>query len=154
MQNNLRIIGRREFVKLPQLELYNIEAKIDTGAYTSALHCDAIWIEKQNNHHQLQFTILETINGITETKKFSYNIFKKKRIKNSFGEDEERYIIKTLICIGHKKIIASLSLTNRDKMRYPMLIGRKALKGKFLIDVNNIHTKGIKLSKYIKTISK
>lgn len=63
---------------------------------------------------------------------------------------EERYIVKTLMVIGKKKIRATVSLTNRGTMRYPVLIGRKPLKGKFLIDVNKLHTGGIKLSSLFK----
>ena len=52
---------------------------------------------------------------------------------------EERFIIKTLIILGNKKIRSSISLTNRDHMRYPVLIGRRILKGRFLIDVSKLH---------------
>ena len=62
---------------------------------------------------------------------------------------EERYVIKTIICLGGKKIWSTISLTNRDNMRYPVLIGRRLLKGKFLIDANQIHTNGLKLKSII-----
>jgi hypothetical protein len=62
---------------------------------------------------------------------------------------EERYVIKTLIKVGRKKIMSTISLSNRDNLRYPVLIGRRLLKGKFLIDVNQIHTGGIDLNKAI-----
>jgi len=60
---------------------------------------------------------------------------------------EERYVIQTQIKIGRKKIRSTISLSNRDNMRYPVLIGRRLLKAKFLIDVNQIHTNGIRLKK-------
>ena len=59
---------------------------------------------------------------------------------------EERFVIKTLIRLGKKKIWSTISLSNRDNMRYPVLIGRRLLKGKFLIDVNKIHTGGMPLN--------
>lgn len=122
------LIGRREWVDFPELNLYNIEAKIDTGAYTSALHCENIY--EQNN--QLCFQIFKNSEPICTDE------FEKKQIKNSFGDTEERYVIKTLMILGKRKIRMAMSLTNREKMRCPLLLGRKALKGKFIVDVQKI----------------
>ncbi len=58
---------------------------------------------------------------------------------------EERFIIKTVIGIGRKKVNTTVSLSNRGNMRYPVLIGRRLLKGKFIVDVNLIYTNGIRL---------
>lgn len=56
---------------------------------------------------------------------------------------EERYVIKTIIQMGRKKIKTSISLTDRASMRYPVLVGRRLLKGKFIVDVNLIYTNGL-----------
>lgn len=139
------LIGRREFVDFSILGISGIEAKIDTGAYTSSIHCENIFVTTKNNKSILSFSITQTINGINQTKTFEFEEFSQKKIKNSFGELELRYTIKTLIKLGPKKIWSTLSLSNREKMRYPVLIGRKLIKNKFIIDVNKIHTNGIKL---------
>src|SRR5690606_14629084 len=97
--------------------------------------CENISINYENSKPILYFTIEQ---GVLKTHRFPE--FTKKKIKNSFGEMEERFVIKTLIRIGRKKIRTTISLSNRDNMRYPVLIGRRLLKGKFLIDVNQIHT--------------
>jgi hypothetical protein len=76
--------------------------------------------------------------------------FSQKMIKNSFGEIEERYIIKTLVKVGKKKIVSTLSLSDREGMRYPVLIGRRLLAGKFIVDVNQVHTQGISIRKALK----
>ena len=136
-----RLIGRREFVDFPLLNLNGIEAKIDTGAYTSSIHCESINLNYENSKPILYFTIEQ--NGL---KSFRFEDFSTKKIKNSFGEMEERFVIRTIICIGRKKIWSVISLSNRDNMRYPVLIGRRVLKGKFLIDVNRIHSGGIKFN--------
>jgi hypothetical protein len=73
----------------------------------------------------------------------NFSEYSRKKIKNSSGEMEERYVIKTIIQIGRKKINTTISLTDRGNMRYPVLIGRRLLKGKFLIDVNLIYTNGL-----------
>ncbi|WP_317899267.1 ATP-dependent zinc protease family protein [Aurantibacillus circumpalustris] len=141
IKGKVKLIGRREFVDLPLLGIFGIEAKIDTGAYTSSLHCENISLNYENSKPILYFTI-----DLGQSKKFRFEEFRLKKIKNSFGEMEERYVIKTLLVIGKKKIYSTISLSNRDNMRYPMLIGRRLLKGKFLIDVNKIHTNGISLN--------
>jgi hypothetical protein len=136
-QHRIKLIGRREFVGFPELGIFNMEAKIDTGAYTSSLHVENITVNYENSKPILYFTI-----QLAEEKKFRFETFTQKKIKNSFGEMEERYVIKTYLSIGKKRILASISLSNRDNMRYPVLIGRRVLKGKFLIDVSQIHTGG------------
>lgn len=141
-KNKLRLIGRREFVDFPLLGVSGVEAKIDTGAYTSSLHCENITINYENSKPILYFTIEPG-----DHKTLRFEDFAQKKIKNSFGEMEERYVIKTVVRIGKKKIRSTISLSNRDNMRYPVLIGRRLLKGKFLIDVNQIHTGGINLAK-------
>jgi hypothetical protein len=145
INSNIKLIGRREFVNFPQLGINQVEAKIDTGAYTCAIHCRFIALVKNNGQDLLQVKFLDD-------KIYNFDAFTKKKIKNSFGEMEERYIIKTLISIGRKKINTSISLSDRGNMRYPVLIGRKLLKGKFIVDVNEIYTNGIRLNKILKNI--
>jgi hypothetical protein len=143
-KSQIKIIGRREFVDFPLLGISSIEAKIDTGAYTSAIHCDEISVSKNINGQDV------LIFKLSPTETHACESFSRKIIKNSFGEMEERYVIKTIIHIGKKKINTTVSLTNRDNMRYPVLIGRRAIKGKFLVDVSLVHTNGIKATRYNK----
>jgi len=140
----IRLIGRREFVDFPLLGIKGVEAKIDTGAYTSSIHCENIHVTDVSGIPTLRFSIELNDENCAEKKEYSFTDFTTKKIKNSFGEMEERYIIKTTLKIGHKNILASISLSNRWNMRYPVLIGRKPLKGKFLIDVKKLHLGGQK----------
>lgn len=142
---NMRLIGRREYVNFPQLNLNHIEAKIDTGAYTCAIHCRNISLKEEHGTTILCFQLLDNT-------LYHFENFTRKKIKNSFGEMEERYIIKTLITIGKKKINTTISLSDRGNMRYPVLIGRKLLKGKFIVDVNQIYTNGLRLTNLLKDI--
>ena len=135
---NIKLIGRREFVSFPLLNLTNIEAKIDTGAYTCSIHCNHIEVKTENDNPVLYFQLLDN-------ESHRVDLFSQKKIKNSFGKMEERYIIKTLIYIGGKKINTTISLSDRENMRYPVLIGRRLLKGKFIVDVNQKYTNGITL---------
>lgn len=145
LNSTIKVIGRREFVNFPLLNISQVEAKIDTGAYTCSIHCKNITLKPSYEKTILSVQLLDnTVH--------SFESFTKKRIKNSFGEMEERYIIKTLITIGRKKINTTISLSDRGSMRYPVLIGRKLLKGKFIVDVNMIYTNGIRLDKLLKNI--
>jgi len=131
------IIGRRETVDFPDLGLYGVTAKIDTGAYTTAIHCHEI----REENGILYFKLLEPSDPNYSDLEHKFTEYTQKEIKNSFGEIENRYIIKTTIKIGRKRIKSVISLSNRGNMRYPVLIGRKLLKNRFIVDVsllNNI----------------
>jgi hypothetical protein len=147
MIHKLKLIGRREYVDFPELQILGIEAKVDTGAYTSALHCHDIKVREIKDKQILCFKLLDPFHPEYNEQEHYFEDFSKKTIKSSSGEVEERYIIKTLIHIGSKKVRASISLTDRRTMRYPVLIGRKMIKNKFIIDVNQIHIGGLALSK-------
>ncbi len=131
MQKEKLIIGRREQVDFPELGLHNITAKIDTGAYTSALYCHNI----REENGVLHFKLLDPSHPEFNEKDQKFTSYSQKEIKNSFGEIENRYIIKTIIRIGRKRIRAVISLSDRGKMRYPVLIGRKLLKNRFVVDI-------------------
>ena len=128
------IIGRRERVDFPGLGLFGLTAKIDTGAYTAALHCHDIAVK----NGILFFKLLDPTHPTYEDREQQFSDFYEKGIKNSFGEIEKRYIIKTSVKVGGRKIKSVISLTNRGTMRYPVLIGRRMLKGKFIVDVSKL----------------
>ncbi len=144
IEKSMKIIGRREFVDLPELGLENIEAKIDTGAYRSALHCHHIKVETEENKKYLSFIVLDDLHDAYNGQKIRFDHFSKKIIKNSSGSIEERYIIKTKIKLGKKTIMTTISLTDRADMKYPILLGRKFLKGKFIVDVSKYNLKNSK----------
>lgn len=127
-----QIIGRKELVSFPELEITNIYAKVDTGAYSNTLHCHDI----QLKDGKLFFKVLDPKHPIFSRKEHCFSDFTRKKIKNSFGEVEERYMIKTKIKIAGRAIKSIISLTDRGKMRYPVLIGRRLLKNKFVVDVS------------------
>jgi len=137
-QHKTKIIGRREYVNFPLFNITHVEAKIDTGAYTCAIDCNHIELKTEEGKKILSFRLFNH-------QLYSVEEFTQKKIKNSFGEMEERYVIKTLISIGRKKIKTTISLSDRGNMRYPVLIGRRLLKGKFIVDVNLIYTNGLPL---------
>lgn len=133
---NLKVIGRLERIDFPEWNLFDIDAKIDTGAYTSSLHCHHIKPYKEADKEYVKFNLLDPSHETYNDKLFKLPIHRKKVVKSSNGETEERYVVKTTVKIYDNILKAELSLTDRSEMRYPVLIGRKLLNGRFLVDVS------------------
>jgi hypothetical protein len=127
---NKQLIGRLEEVSLTELDIIDITAKIDTGAYTSSLHCHDI-VESDN---KLEFYLLDPRHPAYNEQKNIFTNYTKKKVKSSNGLTEYRFQIKTKIQFGKKTFNSQFTLTDRTKMRYPILIGRKTLSSKFLVD--------------------
>ncbi|MCV9388273.1 ATP-dependent zinc protease family protein [Reichenbachiella ulvae] len=128
-------IGRKDKVDLPEFDLIGIDAKIDTGAYGSALHCHHTIIEKENGEEILSFQILDPDHPEYEDKVFRTKHFDRKTVKSSNGDMEERFTIQTEIFLFGEKQEIEFSLTDRRKMKNPILLGRTFLSGKYLVDV-------------------
>ena len=127
------IIGRKTVIQLPDLGGANVRAKIDTGAFRTAVHCES-WALKEINGKEVLEVVIEWEAGNPVI--LQYSKYQKRTIKNSFGQTEDRYCVRTLILIHKKKIQSEISFTNRSGMRYPVLLGRKTIGKKFLVDVS------------------
>ena len=134
-----KIIGRREIVNFPDLGLFNIEAKIDTGAYTSSIHCKEVKLYKKNDVDFVSFQLLDPAHPLFDNKSIEWPLYKTKLVKNSFGQVEQRFVFKTKISFFDELYDIELSLADRSMMDYPLLLGRKVLKNKFVVDVSKIH---------------
>lgn len=129
---NKKIVGRREFISIIDLELFNLDAKVDTGADSNALHCDHIEIEDD----KVSFTLLDEVHEAYHGKRMTFPIYKIKKIKSSNGTVQMRPSIKVSVKFMGKNYKSVISLTNRADMKFPMLIGRRFLKDRFLVDVS------------------
>lgn len=127
-----KVIGRSDKVDLPDLGIIEANAKIDTGAYTSSIHCKKI----EEKEGILSFQLPTEINGKALIKKFQTKDFHQKKIKSSNGESQKRYIIKTHIVLFGKSYLSEFSLSDRSRMKNPILLGRKLLNERFLVDVS------------------
>lgn len=128
---NKKIVGRKEIISILDLDLVDLDAKIDTGADSNALHCDHIEIIDNIVH----FTLLDEIHPAYHGKRMSIPLYKLKKVKSSNGETQLRPSIKVSVLFMGKKYKSVISLTNRADMKFPMLIGRRFLKDNFLVDV-------------------
>lgn len=131
-----KIIGRKDKVDFPKLKLFDIDAKIDTGAYTTSIHCHNVKTKKTGSKEYVIFDLLDPSHPDYNNKEFKLPVHKIKKVKNSFGQSEKRFIVKTDIVIFGEKTQIEMSLSDRTKMQYPVLIGRKLLNKKFIVDVS------------------
>ncbi len=124
-------IGTVELISFPDESVSDVPAKIDTGADSSAIWASSIF--EQNN--QLSFILFDKLSPFYTGKVHTTSNYELISIKNSFGQSEFRYRVKLRIKLGGKVIRVNCTLANRRTNRYPILIGRKTLHGKFLVDV-------------------
>ncbi|MGY5845844.1 ATP-dependent zinc protease family protein [Salegentibacter sp. HM20] len=124
------VIGRIDKADFPALHLEEIAVKIDTGAYTSSIHCDDIW-EKEGILH---CRFLDDEHPLYNGKEFTFRDYDIVFVRSSNGLIQKRYQVVSTIKIFNKVYKISLSLSSRQEMRYPVLIGRKFLTKKFIVD--------------------
>ena len=134
-----KIIGRREMVAFPDFELYDIEAKIDTGAYTSSVHCKDITHYQKDGSDYVTFILLDDNHPLFADRPLHWPLHSTTMVKNSFGQTEERCVIKTKIQFYGELYDVELSLADRSAMDYPVLLGRKAIRKRFIVDVSKVN---------------
>lgn len=129
-----QIIGRLEYVDLPDFNLTRVESRVDTGAYHSALHAENIQEETIEGKKVLTFNVLDDSHLKYNNKKFTSVNFRKIKITSSNGVYEIRYLIPVTVMLGGKKIISEFSLTSRKGMKRSLLLGRLTIRKDFIVD--------------------
>lgn len=130
-----QIIGWRELVAFPELGIDSIKAKIDTGARSSALHAyDIESYKTRSGKMRVRFSVhpLQKNNRIIVP--CHADVVDQRVVKSSSGQKELRITIETLVDLAGAQWPIEITLTNRDTMGFRLLIGRTAIKGKFLVD--------------------
>ncbi|HTO39170.1 MAG TPA: RimK/LysX family protein [Brumimicrobium sp.] len=124
------IIGKSDVADLPTFNLENVKVKIDSGAYTSTIHCSVI-TETENG---LEVVFLDNSEGGFTGEKMIFKDYKQRKVRSSNGKLEVRFSVKGSILLFEKKYFTEFTLSKRNLMRYPILLGRKLLSNHFLID--------------------
>lgn len=144
------IIGWREWLSLPQLNIPGIKAKIDTGARTSALHAFFIEPFTDNGIRMVRFGI-HPLQGNDVLEIVCESPVRDERIvTDSGGHSELRFVIETNVSLGGHTWPIEITLTNRDNMKFRMLLGRTAIADLFLIDTQLSFTMGRKPARLYK----
>lgn len=128
------IIGWREWVSLPELGIPEIKAKIDTGARTSALHAFSIEPFNENGKDRLTFSIHPLQHNTDHIVTCIADVIDKRMVSDSGGHIEERFVIETPITIAGQTWLIEITLTERENMMFRMLLGRRALRKRFIIN--------------------
>ncbi|MGD9931215.1 MAG: ATP-dependent zinc protease [Mangrovibacterium sp.] len=140
------LIGRQDLADFPGLQLENIEVKVDTGAYTSSFHCHDIEEISLAGTKKLRCFFLDPEHEKYHNKEFIFDRFSKKKVRSSNGQLEERFSINTTIILFGQEMPLELTLAERGNMKFPVLLGRKFLSKKFVVDSAkaNLSSTGIK----------
>ena len=132
-----RPLGRRELVDFPAFALGAVEAKVDTGAYTSAIHCTDIHVAADAQQRPvLVVRLLDPGHAEADGRPLAFAEFVLRDIRSSNGEVQERYVIRAVVRLYGEDFEAEFSLSDRSDMKYPVLLGRSLLRqGRFVVDV-------------------
>lgn len=125
------VVGWREWAGLPSLGIALVKAKIDTGARTSALHANLIEPFEAAGTEWVRFDV----SGEAENVPWhEAPVADRRSVRSSNGETELRFVIRTELALAGRSWPVEITLTNRERMELPMLIGREALAGRMLVD--------------------
>jgi len=128
------VLGWREWLSLPELGLPYIKAKIDTGARTSALHAFELTYFERDGLPFVRFGIHPLQRRVDVQVLCTAPVIDQRRVKDSGGHSERRYVICTPVAIGDDSWPIELTLTNRDTMGFRMLLGRTAMHERVIVD--------------------
>jgi hypothetical protein len=131
------IIGRDDYADFPAFALENVPVKIDSGAYTSTIHCERITL---NEEGELEVVFLDKKHRSYTGEKHIFSKFEMRKVRSSSGNSQRRYTIKGSITLFGKTYKTSFTLSTRTKMKYPVLLGRRLLNKRFLIDTSLSNT--------------
>lgn len=131
---NFPVLGWSEWVAIPELNVPKIKCKVDTGARTSALHAFYVEEFEKDGKKRVRFGLHPDQNNTDSEIHCVSDVLDIRKVTDSGGHTESRYVIKTSVVIGQHAWPIELTLTNRDTMRYRMLLGRTAIADNYIVD--------------------
>ncbi len=132
------VIGWRECVGLPEIGIDRIEAKIDTGARTSALYATDIEVFEQSGEPWVRFRVPHR--DKMHASDCDARIVDRRNVKNTSGENDERLVIETMLLLDHRRWHIEVTLANRANMMMPLILGRTAIRRhRVLVDPGRSH---------------
>ncbi|MBC7192923.1 ATP-dependent zinc protease [Marinobacter sp.] len=131
--DGLVALGWREWVALPQLDISRIKAKVDTGARTSCLHAFRTEPYTEKGERRVRFWVHPIQNNLQEVIESDALVLDERNVSDSGGHREQRLVIATELVLADQRWPIEMTLTNRDSMRFRMLLGRTAMAGRTVI---------------------
>jgi len=135
-------LGWREWVGLPEHGLEWVKAKVDTGARTSSLHAAGLHTFEVENREWVRFSIYPWQRSTTDAIQIEARVLDRRRVRSSSGTTERRPVVVLPVRMGKKIYDVEFTLTRRDEMGFRMLLGRQALRSRFLIDTSRSYLLG------------
>ena len=130
------VLGRMAVVCIPEWDI-SVKAKIDTGAYLVSLHVSNLTLVKKSPP-TVRF---RTIDADGNEHTIEARVVRHVKVRSSFGHRSQRPAVRARLCLGGREVDAVVTLADRSDMRFPMLIGRKVLKGRFIVDPARIQVR-------------
>lgn len=128
------VVGWREWLRLPDLCDTRIKVKVDTGARSSCLHAFNVEVQEEDGQQIVRFDIHPIQNSTEKTVRVSSPLIEYRTVRSSSGHEELRPVIRTLARFGEITWPIEITLTNRDQMGFRMLLGRRAMAHRFIVD--------------------
>ncbi len=128
------VIGWREWVALPELGVHHIKAKLDTGARSSALHAYQLHVFEDDDGEHARFEIHPVQRSAADAVTTTAPVVDWRDVTSSAGHRERRPVILTTLEVAGQSWDIEVTLTNRDAMGFRLLLGRQAIRGRFVVD--------------------
>lgn len=128
------VIGWREWLRLPELGIERIKVKVDTGARTSSLHASNIRFENRGGRKFVLFEVHPMQKDSHRVVVCEAPLLEWRYVKNSGGKRTLRPVIETIVQLGEDELAVELTLISRDEMGFRMLLGRQAIKSRYLVN--------------------
>ncbi|OLT16800.1 hypothetical protein BJF80_05705 [Serinicoccus sp. CUA-874] len=128
------VVGWREWVQIPQVDVPWIKAKIDTGAKTSAIHAFDLRSFDRDGRDWVSFAVHPWQATAQDEVAVELPVHDSRSVRSSSGHEEQRYVVRLPVVLGGREVPVEVTLTDRDEMGFRMLIGREALVQGYVVD--------------------